>query len=31
LLDLMTKTGGAETSVAHIRRVDELTHASSAA
>jgi Radical SAM superfamily len=31
LLDLMTKTGGAETAVAHIRRVDELTHASSAA
>jgi hypothetical protein len=30
-LDLMTKTGGAETAVAHIRRVDELTHASSAA
>ncbi len=31
LLDLMTKTGGAETAVAHIRRVDELTHASSVA
>jgi hypothetical protein len=30
-LDLMTKTGGAETAVAHIRRVDELTHAPSVA
>ena len=28
-LDLMTKTGGAETAVAHIKRVDELTHARS--
>jgi radical SAM superfamily enzyme YgiQ (UPF0313 family) len=26
-LDLMTKTGGAQAAVAHIRRVDELTHA----
>ncbi len=31
LLDLMTKTGGAEAAVAHIRRVDELTHRHSAA
>jgi Radical SAM superfamily len=30
-LDLMTKTGGAKAAVAHIRRVDELTHAASAA
>jgi hypothetical protein len=26
-LDLMTKTGGARAAVAHIKRVDELTHA----
>jgi radical SAM superfamily enzyme YgiQ (UPF0313 family) len=26
-LDLMTKTGGAQAAVAHIKRVDELTHA----
>jgi hypothetical protein len=26
-LDLMTKTGGARAVVAHIRRIDELTHA----
>jgi hypothetical protein len=30
-LDLMTKTGGAQAAVAHIKRVDELTHARGAA
>jgi hypothetical protein len=30
-LDLMTKTGGARAAVAHIKRVDELTHARGAA
>jgi hypothetical protein len=30
-LDLMTKTGGAQAAVAHLKRVDELTHASGAA
>jgi hypothetical protein len=29
-LDLMTKTTGARAAVAHIKRVDELTHASHA-
>ena len=26
-LDLMTKTGGAQAAVAHIRKVNDLTHA----
>jgi hypothetical protein len=30
-LDLMTKTGGAEAAIAHIRKVQDLTHARSAA